>query len=83
MDKDYLCHSSVESITEEICENSIYEYIENELNLKIAYAKKEITTQMASEDDIKYLDMKDYQMVVVVKRLYVFRWYNTFSLHRI
>ena len=68
-----MCHSSVESITEEICENSIYEYIENELNLKIAYAKKEITTQMASEDDIKYLDMKDYQMVVVVKRLYVFR----------
>lgn len=67
LDKDYLCHSSVESITEEICENSIYEYIENELNLKIAYAKKEITTQMASEDDIKYLDMKDYQMVVVVK----------------
>ena len=68
-----MCHSSVESITEEICENSIYEYIENELNFKIAYAKKEITTQMASEDDIKYLDMKDYQMVVVVKRLYVFR----------
>lgn len=67
LDKDYLCHGSVESITEEICENSIYEYIENELNLKIAYAKKEITTQMASEDDIEYLDMKDYQMVVVVK----------------
>ncbi len=48
LDKDYLCHSSVESITEEICENFIYEYIENELNFKIAYAKKEITTQMAS-----------------------------------
>ena len=43
------------------------EYIENELGLKIAYAKKEITVQNATDEDYKYLDMKDFDMVAVVK----------------
>ncbi|WP_252233421.1 UTRA domain-containing protein, partial [Clostridium sp. DSM 1985] len=43
LDKDYLVKKYVENITEEICEESIYKYIEDELGLKIAYAKKEIT----------------------------------------
>ena len=33
----------------------------------IAYAKKEITVQNASEEDKKYLDMKGFDMIVVVK----------------
>ena len=37
------------------------------LGLKIAYAKKEITVQNASEEDKKYLDMKGFDMIVVVK----------------
>ena len=45
----------------------IYEYIENELGLRIACAKKEITVQGATEEDKRYLDMKSFDMVVVVK----------------
>lgn len=67
LDKDYLVQKHVANITQEICENSIYEYIENELGLKIAYAKKEITVQSATEEDKKYLDMKSFDMVVVVR----------------
>ena len=57
----------VENITEEICKDSIYAYVEGELGLKIAYAKKEITVQFATEEDKKYLDLKKFDMVVVVK----------------
>ena len=58
LDKDYLAQKYVENITKEICEESIYKYIEEELGLKIAYAKKEITVQSATEEDKKYLEMK-------------------------
>lgn len=67
LDKDYLSKKYVQNITKEICENSIYEYIEGELKLNIAYAKKEITVQSATEEDKKYLDMKNFDMIVVVK----------------
>ncbi|AOR23624.1 trehalose operon repressor [Clostridium taeniosporum] len=67
LDKDYLVQEFVENITEEICEESIYKYIEDELGLKIAYAKKEITVQFATEEDKKYLNMKNFNMIVVVK----------------
>ena len=33
----------------------------------LAYAKKEITVQNATEEDKKYLDMKGFDMIVVVK----------------
>lgn len=67
LDKDYVLQRLVENITEEICKDSLYNYIENQLGLKIAYAKKEITVQKATEEDIKYLDMKGFDMIVVVK----------------
>ena len=67
LDKDYLAQKYVNNITKNICEDSIYEYVENVLGLKIAYAKKEITVQSATEEDKKYLNMKGCNMVVVVK----------------
>ena len=54
-------------LDKDISKNSLYEYVENVLGLKIAYAKKEITVQNASEEDKKYLDMKGFDMIVVVK----------------
>lgn len=67
LDKDYVLQKFVYNITEEICKDSLYNYIENELGLKIAYAKKEITVQKATDEDRKYLDMKGFDMIVVVK----------------
>lgn len=67
LDKDYIPRKFVNVITKEVCKNSLYDYFENQLNLQIAYAKKEITVQRASEEDRKYLDIKDFDMVVVVK----------------
>lgn len=67
LDKDFINKEIVPLLTEEICINSLYEYIENDLNLKISFAKKEITVEKASEEDKNLLDLKDYDMVVVVK----------------
>lgn len=67
LDKDYIPEKFVSMLTEEICRDSIYSYIEGELGYKIMYARKEITVQTASEEDRTLLDMKDFDMIVVIK----------------
>jgi GntR family transcriptional regulator, trehalose operon transcriptional repressor len=67
LDKDFINHSIVHGLTSDICAKSIYEYVEGDLNLKISFAKKEITVEEVTEEDQKYLDLKDYKHVVVVK----------------
>lgn len=66
-DTDYLRSDIVLNVTEDIAKHSLYEYIENELNLKISYAKKEITVQPASKLDRTHLDLKHFDVVVSVK----------------
>lgn len=67
LDKDYINKNFVPVLTEEICKDSLYNYIENDLGLKIAFAEKEITVQNITEEDKKYLNLGLYDMVVVVK----------------
>ncbi|MCR1934131.1 trehalose operon repressor [Clostridium tepidum] len=67
LDKDFFNKKYVPLLTKNICENSIYEYLENELGLKISFAKKEITMQQATDEDKAYLDFEKYNMIVVVK----------------
>ncbi|SHK59598.1 trehalose operon repressor [Tepidibacter formicigenes] len=67
LDKDFFNKKFVPVLTKDICEDSIFEYIENELGLRIGFAKKEITVQQATEEDKKYLDLENYNMIVVVK----------------
>ncbi|SHH49385.1 trehalose operon repressor [Tepidibacter thalassicus] len=67
LDKDFLNKKFVPLLTRDICENSIFEYIENDLGLKISFAKKEITVQQATEEDKNYLDLENYNVIVVVK----------------
>ncbi|WP_027308131.1 trehalose operon repressor [Caloramator sp. ALD01] len=67
LDKDFILKRVADGFTKEICQNSIYEYIENVLGLKISFAKKEIVVKNATDEDKKYLDLEGYDVVVVVK----------------
>lgn len=67
LDKDFFNKKFVPFLDQKICEDSIYEYLENELGIRISFAKKEITVQQATEEDKEYLDMENYNMIVVVK----------------
>lgn len=66
LDLDFFNASIVTGITREIAQDSLYEYIEHTLNLKIGYANKEITCQNVSENDKHLLDLHGYDMVVNV-----------------
>ncbi|ULT54622.1 trehalose operon repressor [Neobacillus drentensis] len=67
LDKDYLCGRLVPSLTEEICADSIYEYLENELKLTISFAKKEIIVEEPTAEDRSLLDLEGFHNVVVIK----------------
>ncbi|MEK4223490.1 trehalose operon repressor [Bacillus sp. FSL W8-0116] len=67
LDRDFFIKQYVPLLTKEICEHSIYEYLENELGLAISFAKKEIVVEPCTEEDIRFLDIKDYNHIVVVK----------------
>lgn len=67
LDKDYIKREIVPNLTIKICEESIFEYLENELNLEISYAKKVISAQDATEEDRELLDLKQYNVVIVVQ----------------
>ncbi|WRP06348.1 trehalose operon repressor [Rossellomorea aquimaris] len=67
LDKSYFLKEQVPLLTKEICENSIYEYLEGRLELPIDFAKKEIVVEACTDEDREYLDLGSYDHVVVVK----------------
>lgn len=67
LDKDFLNKDVVPLLTEDICKDSIYEYIEKKLGLEISFAKKEITVEQPTKEDKELLDLENYNMIVVVR----------------
>ncbi len=67
IDKDYFSRKVVRNLPLRAAQDSVYEYLEQEVGLKIGFAMKEITVRMATEEDERLLDMKNYDMIVVVK----------------
>lgn len=67
IDKDYIPRKFVNNIPLKVTKDSLYDYFENELGLKISYCTKEITVHKITDEDRELLDMKDFNMVVVVK----------------
>ncbi|RFU60830.1 trehalose operon repressor [Bacillus sp. V59.32b] len=67
LDKDYLNKKYVSTLTKDICEHSIYDYLENDLSLNISFAKKEIVVEEPSDEDRTLLDLEGFHNVVVIK----------------
>lgn len=67
LDINFFLKDVVRGLTKEIGENSIYQYIEESLNLKIGYANRIIQVDKATPNDKANLDMKSFNYVVVVK----------------
>lgn len=56
----------VTNLTKEIAEESIYEYLENSLNISIINSKRTMTVEKMTEIDEKYLDLSGYNCLAVV-----------------
>ncbi|MBM7591361.1 trehalose operon repressor [Brevibacillus fulvus] len=67
LDINYFLKELVPGLTEEIAAASIYEYIEETLNQKIGFAKRVIQVEKATRTDKEQLDVKQYNLMAVVK----------------
>lgn len=67
LDKDYLLTSVIPSIPNEAAEKSLYDYIENELELNIGYARKEFTVEPVTKEDKELLTFHGDTHVVVIR----------------
>ena len=67
LDTDYLLTKYVPFINKNIAIKSIYSYLEKELQLDIAYAKKTITIKHTTTLDKKYIDLINDQQIVSVQ----------------
>ena len=66
LDKNYFLVSVAHDLTEEIAKNSIYDYLENELKVKIMTSKRKMTTELATLEDKKYLELEDYNCLAIL-----------------
>ncbi len=67
LDHDYINAQVVPGIDEKIAADSLYSYIEGVLELPISFAKKEITVEPVSREQEELLDLKGYDLLVVVR----------------
>lgn len=67
LDTDYVNADLIHGLTEKRAQDSIFEYIENDLELPISFARKEITVVPATADDKELLDLKDFDFLVLVR----------------
>lgn len=65
---NYFLKSATPGLTPEIAENSIYEYLENELHMTIVNSQRVMTVEKITQIDEKYLhiNVNDYNCMAVV-----------------
>jgi len=66
LDIDYLNGEIVKGLKLAHAKDSLYAYIEDELGLKISFAKKEITVVKATIEEKELLDLGEYDFLVCV-----------------
>lgn len=81
LDKDILRYDICPEMTIEIAQDSLYNYLENELGLEIAYAQKEVTIDLAKDNDKKHMDLHPLDRHVVLVKSHVFLKDNTVFQH--
>ena len=68
-DVNYFSQAMVPGLTAEIAAQSIYEYIEKTLHMRITTTKRRVTVERAAARDEELLDLDGYGSVVVVSSL--------------
>lgn len=69
IEKTYMNANLITGINEEVLKESIYDYIENKLNLKIDGSKKILRADISNDLDKKYLLLKDIEPVLEIEQI--------------
>ena len=66
LDKNFFRADLIPGLTPEIAAQSVYEYLEDVLGIKIVTGKRRMTVERVNEEDRQYLDLGDYNCVAVL-----------------
>ncbi|HIW89255.1 MAG TPA: trehalose operon repressor [Candidatus Ligilactobacillus excrementipullorum] len=69
LDIDYLLDPPIPGIPTSEAENSLYEYLEQQLGLQISYATKEVTVEQPTAEQADLLHLPAHEMIVAVRSL--------------
>ncbi|WP_462409928.1 phosphonate metabolism transcriptional regulator PhnF [Neobacillus sp. Marseille-QA0830] len=69
METNYLPAALIKGLTESIATQSLYAYIENQLNLKIDHASQIIESSLASQNEAKFLHISKDAPIMLIKRV--------------
>lgn len=68
LERTYISANLVQGLTNEIVQNSLYEYIENTLHMKIASGTQVIEASIANEQEVKYLEIPEQSPIMIMER---------------
>lgn len=67
LDKDYIKKTFIENVPTRQVEDSLYDYLEDEMGIKISYGNKRFEIEPINEEDKNYIDLNDNKHIAVVK----------------
>lgn len=67
IDHDYLLESAVGRLSKEDARRSIFSYLEETLGMRILKSKRQITVELATDEDFSYLDLGTFNCVAVTE----------------
>ncbi|GAA0292618.1 GntR family transcriptional regulator [Gracilibacillus halotolerans] len=69
LEKTYISANLIKGLTEKIVQASLYQYIEEELDLKIGKASQVIEASLANKEEIELLDIDKHSPILLMKRI--------------
>ncbi|MGX7112065.1 trehalose operon repressor [Gemella cuniculi] len=67
LDKDYIKKNIIGNLPTARVEESLYEYLEKDLGIKISYGNKDFKIERVSEEDIRYIDLNGNEHIAVLR----------------
>ena len=67
LDKDYIRKNVIDNLPTERVEESLYEYLENDLGIKISYGNKDFKIEPVNEEDLTYIDLNGHKHIAVLR----------------
>ncbi|OAK75778.1 GntR family transcriptional regulator [Lederbergia galactosidilytica] len=68
LERTYISAHIVPTLTEEIVQNSLYQYIENELHLRIASGMQKIEASLANAEELRHLQISSDTPILLMER---------------
>lgn len=67
LDKDYIRKSTIGDLPTNRVEESLYEYLEKDLGIKISYGNKDFKIEPVNEEDTTYIDLNGHKYIAVLR----------------